>query len=400
MRIACVYHPKPYLTNPTAQYGLGLLALATLARACGSEVTVLDGQGREVDWVPEAEADVWLLSACLVDAPILNHLIENVDGDVLVGGPISYSPEFVASRATVVKGPGEPAIEQLCTGRQKPLDFDRYPIPDRSLLHNYGGNIYHPHSGVESNISTTLLTSRGCHWRCAFCTSGNKDVCVHEYPLARIEQELKQIVGLGITDIRISDDNIMASSERLREVCRLLRNARVQWRASIRVSDATEEVYAKMKDSGCVEVSLGVESTDPQVLRVVRKGTTVEQAEQSVARAVAAGLHVRALMMMGTPGERRETLTLNKRFVEKFPDIVASLAIFYPFPGTQIYMDPQKYGVVLQQGADPNICGFRPHGEMPEANIEIIGGLSKKQLTEQFLEMRQFLVDHKQNNRG
>ena len=72
--MVCVYHPKPYLQNPTAQYGLGLLSLATLAREYGQNVSVVDGQGCSADWLPETKAHVWLFSACLVDAPIINRL--------------------------------------------------------------------------------------------------------------------------------------------------------------------------------------------------------------------------------------------------------------------------------------------------------------------------------------
>ena len=402
MKIACVYHPKPYLQNPTAQYGLGLLSLATLAKECGSDVVVLDGQGREWDWVPEVDADVWLLSACLVDVPVLRNMIQQLDGEVIVGGPISHSPEVVPKEATVVEGPGEPFIEKLCSGRNRAeyVDYDRYPIPDRSLMSRYGGNIYHPKSGMTTENSSTLLTSRGCYYACAFCSSGNNDVVMHEYPMERIEEELRQIVDLGITDIRISDDNIMASPVRLAALCKALREAGVKWRGSLRVSKLDKEVYELMARSGCVEVSFGVESGDPEVLRANRKGSTVEQARHSVEKALEAGLHVRMLMMMGTPGERRETLELNKRFVEQFPKAVVSLAIFFPFPGTQIYRHPDKFGVRLRPSDNPNICGFRPDGEDPVANIDIIGGLSRDELTEQYLKMRQFLVEHSQSNRG
>jgi len=401
MRVSSVYHPKPYLQNPTAQYGLGLLALATLARECGCDVSVIDGQGCSPGWVPDTKADVWLLSGCLVDAPIIKHLAERLEGIVVVGGPISNSPEAVPSTATVVTGPGEPFVEQLSlsTGQVAPLDFDKYPIPDRSMLCRYGGNIYHPKSGVKASVSTTLLTSRGCRYSCAFCSSGNNNA-IHNYSIGRIEEELDQIVGLGIEDIRISDDNIMATPERLSAVCRILREAGVRWRASVRVSNASEEVYEEMAVSGCVEVSFGVESADPKVVRAIHKGSSIEQAELSIARASLAGLHVRMLLMMGTPGERPETLVLNKRLVYKFPDAVASLAIFYPFPGTLIHQHPGRYGCVLRLSDDQNICAFRPNGSIPEANIEIIGGMSKGELTKQFLEMRQFLVDRGQNNLG
>jgi len=400
MKIACIYHPKPYLQDPTAQYGLGLLALATLARSCGGDVSVIDGQDREPDWVPDEKADVWLLGGCLVDRPVIKHLVDQLEGRIVIGGPISHSPEIVPSKATVVAGPGEPFVEELVTGRILPLDFDRYPIPDRSLLSRYGGNIYHPKSGAEAGVSTTLLTSRGCRYLCAFCTSGCKNTTVHDYPLGRIEQELYQILGLGIADVRISDDNIMSSPKRLLDVCRLFRTVGIRWRASLRVSNASEDIYEEMAASGCVEISFGVESADPHVLRVIRKGSSVEQAELSISGASSAGMHVRMLIMMGTPGERPETLSLNKQFIEKFPKAVASLAMFYPFPGTQIHQDPSAYGCVLRQSDDANICAFRPRGSTPEANIEIIGGLSKDELTKRFLEMRQFLVDRGQENRG
>ena len=400
MKMVCVYHPKPYLQSPTAQYGLGLLSLATLARECGADVSVIDGQGCAPEWLPDAEADVWLLSACLVDAPIIDRLIGHVEGDVIVGGPIAHSPEAVSSAATVVPGPGEPFVQQLCTGRRESLDFDRYPIPDRSMLSSYGGSIYHRRDGRQAGASSTLLTSRGCRYRCAFCTSGNEGTCVHEYPLDRVEEELRQVVGLGITDLRISDDNIAASPDRLRDVCRLLRDAGVRWRASIRVSPATEDLYRTMVDSGCVEVNFGVESGDPHVLRVLQKGQSVEQIRQSITRAMSAGLHVRMLMMMGTPGERPETLDLNQRLASEFPGAGLSLTIFYPFPGTQIHRDPAKYGCVLHVSDDPNICSFRPDGSVPEANIEIIGGMSRDALTRQFVEMRRFVAEHNQNSEG
>lgn len=223
---------------------------------------------------------------------------------------------------------------------------------------------------------------------------------MHEYPLSRIEQELEQIVKLGIRDIRISDDNLMASPRRFADLRCILRKVGVQWRPSIRVSNADESAYEDMAASGCREISFGIESADPQVLRTLRKGTSVDQARASIRRAMSAGLHVRMLMMMGTPGERPQTLMRNKRFVEQFPDAVVSLMIFYPFPGTQIYREPHKYGCVLRPSEDPNICGFRPNGSTPEANIEILGGMSRDELTKQFLAMRQFLAERGQNNPG
>jgi len=406
-----IYHPKPYLVEPAAQYGLGLLSLATLARELGYEVRVVDAQaGGPV----VAGAGVVAFSGCLIDGPIIAAAAAKLRATygraafLVAGGPVSRSPELLGDTIDlIVQGPGETVLAALSTANRprgrivvpERQPFNRWPPPDRSMLRQPGGRIFHPRTGL-AGPSATLLTSRGCRYRCAFCQSGSCNA-FHEYPLDRIDAELRQIVGLGIRHVRVADDNVLRRPDRARAVFDLLGRYGVRWRGSLRCRPNDPSLYRAMADSGCVELNFGVESADPDVLRAIRKGQTVEDGERAVDNAAEAGIpSVRALMMMGTPGETRRTLGLNQAWCRRHPHVIVCLTSFYPFPGTAIADDPTAFGVRLEPSPDPNFYAFRPDDGEPSAHVSIVGGLSRAELTANLRTFRRFLIDRQQHNPG
>lgn len=412
-----LYPPTPYLMDPTAQTGLGLLSLATYAKQLGADVQVISAQAMKwrdaLKLVPPGE--LVLMGGCLVDAPMLNTLgrcLREQGCCVVVGGPVGISSDNLHedSYDAVCVGPGEELIPELVAGHRPQhglcicvmpdVRFDLFPPPDRRLLDNPGGNIYSAASGHATDRSTTLLTSRGCRFSCAFCSSG---ACFshHDYPLERIEDEIDQIAALGIHDVRISDDNILTTTGRFEAVASMLKRRGILWRASLRVAPGSRKLYEFLRDCGCVELSFGVESADPVVLRTLRKGATIGQAEEAVTNAYNAGIpSVRALMMMGTPGENSRTLGLNKRFAATHPWALVSLAVFYPFPGTAIHEHPGRFNVRLTESRNPNIYTTRADESEAEANISIIGGFAREELTDNLRAFHDFLKERGQLNEG
>lgn len=407
-----VYPPRPYLIEPNAQVGLGLLMLATYARNLGLPVAVHNWQDGFGDTnLLRAAEDIICVTGCLADAREINRLIAAYPGRVIVGGPISCSPDIVHAKARlIVAGPGEWLIESIAGGtipcarvlNTPPMqDFDRYPFPDRRLLGEHlGGRIFHRVAGVTPQPSTTLVTSRGCRFTCAFCESGHSKT-LHEYHLSRIEMELDDIARLGIKHVRIGDDNLNATPRRRRKLIDMLALHKMKWRASLRAAPSSLQLFTRMRDAGCVELNIGLESADPAVLLRIGKRSTVSRITTAIEEAVEAGIpNVRALMMMGTPGETRDTLTLNKRWVEAHPDVTVCLTAFYPFPNTSIAFRPEEYGVRLRTTRNVNFYSWRPDGSEPDAHIDIIGGLSRQQLTAQLREFRAFLDSREQLNHG
>ena len=406
-----LYHPHLYDTDPGAQVGLGLLLLATCAKKLGASVRVINAQTatikQAIDMVPEC--GYLMMYGCLIDYSILMVIAEGTKSkaeSILIGGPIgNYPPDTNTSdNYLFVNGYGEDLITSLVSGEFDDLDLTRltysvnnYPFPDRSLIEGpFGGKIF---KRSDSQTSTTLLTSRGCKYNCAFCTSGSDKFC-EEYDMDRIEKELEHCLSLGIRDIRISDDNMLHNRERLSCLCNLFKEAGVRWRGSIRTYPNGIELYEMMAESGCEELSFGVESGHGAILRLLNKNNSVTHNTTAMWNAKRAGIYTRALMMMGTPGEVRDTLARNICWVEQAKPDMVSLKMFIPYPGTDIYHNPKKYKCKIHLPLrEINNSAYRPDNSNPEANIDS-EELYDVELTRQFLEMRDWLEMKGLANRG
>jgi radical SAM superfamily enzyme YgiQ (UPF0313 family) len=406
-----LYHPHTYDIDPGAQVGLGLLLLATYAKKLGAHVRVINAQSLTAaeaasELIPKCR--VLLMYGCLIDQPIIQLLALCAKGRadvVCVGGPIAETAE-VANVDWVIKGFGEDFIETIISGKSGEWNAEHlryninyYPFPDRTLIEGpYGGNIF-TNGTKKCEVSTTLLTSRGCRYKCAFCTSGC-ETFFQEYSLERIEKELEHCLGLGLNNIRISDDNLVSNRSRLRALCNLFEDAKIRWRGSIRVSPSSVGMYRMMKESGCDELSFGIESGDQEVLNLMNKGVSVVHNIKAIQNAKKAGVLTRALMMMGTPGETRDTLYKNMGFVEQAQPDMVSLKMFVPYPGTDIYRNPKKYRCQVHLPlAEVNNSAYRPDGAEPKANIDS-EELYQEELTEQFHHMKSYLEMGGVENRG
>ena len=158
--------------------------------------------------------------------------------------------------------------------------------------------------------------------------------------------------------------------------------------------------YELMAESGCEEISFGIESGDQGVLNILNKGITVRQSIKAVQEAKKGGIpFIRALLMMGTPGETFSTLSENIEWVEKARPDMVSLKMFVPYPDTKVYNDPEKYGCELLDVIDTNNSVYRPDGSSAKANIKT-NNMTNIELTAQFHKMREFLERKCLENRG
>jgi len=408
-----LYHPHFYEVDPGAQLGLGLLSLATYAKHLGASVKVINCQSQPtMGAVYRAmySCKYLMMYGCLIDAPILNAIATNAKlhklcDYVYVGGPIAKSKDKIdlAYIDAVIDDPGEDFVESLINNTcflKGPLNknINEYPFPDRTLLEGgyYGGNIF-KREAAACAMSTTILTSRGCTHNCAFCLSGNENF-FQSYNIDRIEKEIEHCLSLGIQNFRISDDNFLSNS-RHNKLCKIFKEAKIKWRASIRATYKEIGFYENMVESGCEELSFGIESGDQKVLDVLEKNTTIDINMQAVARARKAGIPIiRALLMMGTPGETKNTLIENYTWVVRAHPHMISLKMFVPYPGTKIYENPKKYGYTLKI-VDTNNSAYRPDGSEPQANIDN-KDMTSEQLTQQFHKMKTWLEYNEYENRG
>jgi len=360
MKVAFIQTPSPYLVRQDAQMPLGILYLATIVKAyMEHEVKIFRPKNVE-DMKDALGFDVICFSATTLEYPMARECAMYIrDNDrtikILIGGTHvtatkNHDPMFDA----ICIGEGEYRIQQMISDIEKdslhkyyetsyPINVDAMPIPDRRLIPGtHGGEIF---SKGGQGRNENFITSRGCAHNCAFCASKSMwKRRVRFRSIESIRQELAMIRHeYGLVPLRICDDNMTTNKERLTALCRELKHFGFKWRCSVRAEDLTPLVCETMYDSGCREISPGIESGDQNVLDFLNKRTSTDMMFHGCRNAKEAGIYVRALFMIGTPGETKATPELNIEYINRLKPDKITISTFIPLPGTDIYNDPAKF---------------------------------------------------------
>ena len=362
MKILFLETPNPQNVRIHAQVPLGLLYLATVVKQAGHEVAF-----KRPTTIQEIQNysnyDIICLSATTLEYPMTRQVatfirlmhptakifLGGVHATVLING-VKYSSLF----DKICIGEGELVILNMINDVQNKStkkiykadkfieNLDTITFPDRSLIEGkHGGSIFLDKETGNENI----ITSRGCPFACAFCAS--KSIWkqkVRYRSIFNIVSEINYIISkYGTKVFRVADDNITSNPKRCLEFCEAITHLNIEWRCSIRAESITEEVAQALYKAGCREISPGIESGDQRVLDYLNKKTTLKRMFIGCRNASNAGLKIRALMMIGTPGEWFDTPERNKKYLEKLPYDGVTLSTFVPLPGTEIWNNPLRF---------------------------------------------------------
>lgn len=225
-------------------------------------------------------------------------------------------------------------------------DLDEYPIIDRAMV-DY--QKYYDVMG-EGGIFTTMITSRGCPYRCTFCNTPR-----HRYRVmspSRVCDELETCTQLGIREIYFVDDTFNITNRRVHELCDeiLKRGIDISWTVRFRVKGVDRPLLEKMKAAGCARIQLGVEQGTEEGLLRLKKDVTSREIEHAFALCREVGIHTVAYFMIGTPTERsrQDVLDTIDYSIRLNPDFVM-YNILTPFPGTTLYDEGVRDGVLDMQ---------------------------------------------------
>ncbi|MGA7075425.1 MAG: radical SAM protein [Halobacteriota archaeon] len=225
----------------------------------------------------------------------------------------------------------------LTPARALAANLDDIPFPARELLPNeryiqYGRQKF-------GHSKTTVMTTRGCPFRCEFCSNAVFGVSYRERSAANVVDEVELTLSLGYDYIHFADDVFTFNKERLLEICAEItrRGLSFKWECLGRVDSITPELASAMKTAGCSRVFFGIESGNDDVLRLMNKRITVEQARSAVTAAREAGLNVGAFFIVCYPGETNETVLDTLRFAASLPLDYLSSTMPYPLPNTPLH---------------------------------------------------------------
>jgi radical SAM superfamily enzyme YgiQ (UPF0313 family) len=185
-----------------------------------------------------------------------------------------------------------------------------------------------------------LHTQRGCPYHCLFCVNPNGRVVRKESPERVINQVKELYERYNCRTILFGDEIFTIDRERTIAICNGLikqrLNKKLKWRCQTHVNFIDEELAAAMKNAGCSLIGLGIESGDPERLKKIGKGTSLEKILSVVSGLKRVRLPFEAFFILGQPDETEESARQTIDFAIKLNPATPVFGIMVPYPGTKI----------------------------------------------------------------
>lgn len=294
--------------------------------------------------IREALPEVFLIAGGLHAWLFPEELLEGYVDAVLVGESERLFPEVLDALQRGVPLTGMRGVltsEDVKRRRprkpQRVENLDALPFPLR------GGNGYHPLYGVTTSLSTT----RGCPYGCIFCAFPAM------YGSTIRFRQVKNVIAevayckrkLDVDTIFFTDACFTLPPQRTISLCKelLSQGLDLQWICQTRPDllihpeDTITEMLSLMKEAGCREIALGIESGSETVLDAMRKPHSREEVRTAVRRVQEARIDVCGLFVLGCIGETPDTLKETVEFAKSLDLEKVYFGVAEPYPGTELY---------------------------------------------------------------
>jgi radical SAM superfamily enzyme YgiQ (UPF0313 family) len=192
-----------------------------------------------------------------------------------------------------------------------------------------------PEAVFESG-TIPMQASNGCPYDCAFCNFTKDHRFSFIKPLDQLVVEMKAVMNRGARYVWFVDDNFRLGKGDLNAVCRRFveENIQVHWMTFVRASTLQDVDVKLLRQAGCCEVQLGLESADAQMLRYMQKKADPVLYHEVLDKLLAGGINCSCYFICGFPGETPETVRRTREFIKQheYPDFEGSLRwSIYPF---------------------------------------------------------------------
>lgn len=225
-------------------------------------------------------------------------------------------------------------------------DLDALPFPDRDLF-DY-------QKMIDTNHTAQFMAGRGCPYHCSYCINHNlirlyrgKGKYVRWYSVDKVILEIKDVLARyeGIRQIVFHDDTFTLNKTWLRTFCsRYRKEISIGFICNIRADDADDDVVRMLKEAGCLQLRMGLESGNDHIRnRILERNQATGQILEAARLIKKHKIHFWTFNMVGLPCETeaaiRDTIQLNRAIM---PDVVF-ISVFNPYPG-------KLYDLCVQEG--------------------------------------------------
>jgi anaerobic magnesium-protoporphyrin IX monomethyl ester cyclase len=240
-------------------------------------------------------------------------------------------------------------------------DLDMLPFPAYHKLKGFPRGYNLPLFSYARFPGTSMITSRGCLFQCSYCDRSVFKKGFRYHSAKYIYEHLRYLRRhFGIRHVNIYDDLFTTDEQRIVELCEMLtaNPIDIQFNCALRVGYAPDKLLKMLKAAGCLMVSLGIETAEPELLTKHKSGVTVASVRDTVDRIQASGLRAKGLFMMGLPGETEDSIRKTSDFVISLGLDDMNMAKFTPFPGAPIWKTIREEGTFEEDWEQMNCLNF------------------------------------------
>lgn len=318
----------------------------------------------------------------------LSAQIKEILGDIpiVVGGAAGiHSPHVVLKNTKAdycVIGEGEPAMVALVnasnprtvgglaykdgetvvtTSHLEQLPVDDIPLPAYQLL-NF--DLYRPamqydhvfKDGREEKLRWVCVCSaRGCPYACKFCSLNFPGYRARS--MESVEEEigvLKTLVEFNY--VIFTDELPLISKKRTDQIGDSMKKMGLYWSASARANILTPELVKSIYESGCVSLSIGIESGSQRLLDAMKKKNNVPHVKKILTAMYDTGVLPSSQLLFGYPGEDDESIEETYQLFDGLPCTNAGFYFVTPFPGSPLYDEAIAAGLIENEDEYLSLC--------------------------------------------
>jgi len=368
---------RVYLISPTHYGPEGSLHKTTRYWTSGTTLPYLKAltpPGYDVSFVDELFFDVDLERECDIVGltamgPQIRRAFELADHfrsrgkRVVLGGTwVSLAADESLRHAdAVVVGEAEQVwagiLADLAAGRSKGIyrapswhSLENLPRIDYTTLPLLKYDAYKASWLYRMYFHWPVVFSRGCPHPCDYCAVQTYyQRSYRTRPVDEVIDDIRTIKSLGGNRILFLDDNPIGRPDAAKELFRAMIPLRIKWASQSTINIARDpELLDLAARSGCVSLSLGLESINPTSLESISKGFNLPaRFAEDLAAIRGKGIQVIALLMLGLDGDTVDTFRRSLQFL--IDNKVSFLKLFTPcpYPGTAFHEELTRAGRIL-----------------------------------------------------
>ena len=231
------------------------------------------------------------------------------------------------------------------------------------------------------NPFISFYSTRGCPALCTFCM-WPQTISGHAWRVRSVDNVVQEVKGAlekfpQIKEIFFDDDTFNIRKDRAIALSEKFKALKFQWSCTARCHSKYEELKA-MADGGARLFIVGFESGDPQILKNIKKGATVEMAREFMKNCRKVGIRVHGDFIIGLPGETKESINKTIEFAKELDCETIQVSLAHAMPGTELHDQMTKEGFLRVEALADSGGHQLPHIEYPHlSKAEMMDGVNR-----------------------